>query len=606
MGPILLGLIGALFLSACNLAGDITPPPGLSDRAPVQDPSVSTPAPVSLAPPATLPDLATGASIYAARCAQCHGQDGLGDGPQASDLPVAPSALADPRVAAEAPPRQWFEVVTQGRMDRFMPPFTSLTAQQRWDVVGYALSLSIADASESASLFAEYCAECHGPAGEGSETGPSLVQPAEFALRSQNELAEVIRGGVDGSMPSFGDQLEEGQVRRLAAYVQSLAFDRGSPPVEAEDELDEEAPGARTAWIRGQVVNGMTGDPVSDSLSVTLHAFDGQEQVLTETAEVGSSGEFSFPDLEAVPGRLYVVSADYQGVRYISDVAHIAEEQPTELSLSVYETTSDPSAVVARRVHVLVDRPVENSVRVVELWIFVNEGEKTVAPVEGEGGLEIALPAGASDIRFEDSLLGERYQPTELGFRLTTPLRPGGEGAQVVFSFELPLGGAESLVQPMTVPVEAVTVLVAEGGPGVVGPSVRDAGTREAAGETFHQYDLGSRQAGEALQLQLEGPPLWQRMLPRSFDVTWAVGAAVLLAALTAVAWWYRPWIAGDEAAEVERSDVRREQRRRSLLEAIAELDDGFARGEVEKAAYQHRRNELKAELIQLIEDAHD
>lgn len=548
-----------------------------------------------------------GESIYAARCAACHGETGLGDGPQAGDLPVAPSALGDPQVAAQATPREWFEVVTQGRMDRFMPPFNSLTAEQRWDVVAYALSLSIPDPSQAEALFGEHCAECHGPAGEGNEGGPSLVRPTDFALRSRTDLAGAIREGVEGSMPGFADRLEEEEIRRLAAYVQSLAFGPAGPIVQTEGEPQELPSGERSARIRGRVVNGVTGEPISNSLRVTLHAFDGQQQVLTESAEVGTNGEFSFPDLEAVPGRLFVVSADYQGVRYVSDVTHIAEgDQPTDLSLTVSETTADASEVVARRVHVLIDRPADENVRVVELWILVNEGDRTVAPVDGEGGVEVALPAGAGDVRFEDSLLGERYEPTELGFRLTTPLRPGGEGVQVVFSFDLPLQGDENLVQPMTVPVEAVTVLVAEGGPGVVGPSVRDAGTREAAGESFQQYDLGALQAGETLRLQLEGPPLWRRILPRSFDVSWAVGAAALLLALGAVAWWYRPWIAGDGSEQMEKSDVYFERRRRSLLEAIAELDDSFERGEVEETAYQHRREELKSELTQLIEEAHD
>ncbi len=594
-------------LSSCNLAGDVTPPPGLSEGGPDLAPNAATPAPASLAPPATRPDLAAGEAIYAARCAPCHGETGLGDGPQASDLPSAPSALADPALATGATPRQWFEVVTQGRMDRFMPPFNSLTAQQRWDVVAYALSLSLPGPSQASALFDQYCTECHGAVGGGTESGPSLVRPGDFALRSRTDIAGVIQEGVEGSMPAFGDQLDDGQVRALAAYVQSLGFDRESPVAGTADEPSERPSGERSAEISGQVVNGMTGEPISTSLSVTLHAFDDQRQVLTESAEVGSDGGFAFPDLEAVPGRLFVVSADYQGVRYISDVAHLGEtDEPTDLSLTVYESTPDASEVVARRVHVLIDRPTEQSVRVVELWIVVNEGDRTVAPVEEEGGVEVALPAGASDIRFEDSSPGERYQPTELGFRLTTPLRPGGEESRVVFSFDLPLQGDEDLVQPITVPVEAVTVLVAEGGPGVSGPAVQDAGTREAAGERFHQYNLGSLRAGETLRLRLEGPPLWARILPRSFDVGWVVGAAALVLALGALAWWYRPWIVGDPSSQARETDGGLERRRRSLLQAIAELDDNFERGGVDETAYRHRRRELKAELIELIEAADD
>ncbi|MBK8782804.1 MAG: hypothetical protein IPO22_13575 [Anaerolineales bacterium] len=36
-------------------------------------------------------------------------------------------------------------MVTQGNLDRFMPPFLSLSDQQRWDVVSYALTLHTTD-----------------------------------------------------------------------------------------------------------------------------------------------------------------------------------------------------------------------------------------------------------------------------------------------------------------------------------------------------------------------------------------------------------------------------------------------------------------------------
>lgn len=595
------------FLTSCNLAGDVTPPPAgpQGSGRPAAGPPTEVPA--SLAPPSSRPSVTAGASIYDARCAACHGQLGLGDGPQAAELPAAPSPLGDAETAREITPREWFEVVTRGRMDRFMPPFSSLTAQQRWDVVAYALALSAPSDGQTAELYREYCAECHGPQGEGSERGPSLVQPEEFARRSRADLAAVIRQGIEGTMPGFEEQLEGPEIRRLAAYVQGLTVvgDQPTALTEGDEELQSAPEGV--GKISGRVLDGSSQEPISEPISVTLHAFDGQQQVLTEQAEPGEDGEFTFSGLEIVPGRLYVVSADYQGIRYISDVVHLSGDQgPTELNLSVYETTTDPSAVVARRVHVLMDRPTEGAVRVVEMWIFVNEGGRTVAPENGEGGVEVALPVRARDLRFEDSLLAERYQPTELGFRLTTPLRPGGEGAQVVFSFNLPLGDFPELVQPLTVPVDAVTVLVVEGGPAVTGTGVQNVGEREAGGERFEQYSLGSLPAGDALRLELEGPPWWQKLLPRSLDAGWAVGAAALVIALAAVTWWYRPWIASREATPEEAEGQRTGRRRRSLLEAIAELDDTFERGEVEEAVYRQRRNELKAELMQLMEGSND
>ncbi len=590
-------------LSACNLAGDVTPPPGAATSPPGPAESDGSEAPVRAEPPLTRPDPLAGEVIYAERCAPCHGVEGDGDGPQSADLPVAPAALADPALAGSATPQEWYEVVTEGRMDRFMPPFASLSDQQRWDVVAYAISLSLPPLETAQELFEAQCVECHGEAG----AGPGLEAPAFFAARSREDLELATWEGVGKGMPAFGGELDEQDLETLAAYVQSLAFDMEGPASDRAAEPEPPQAAAEEATVFGQVLNGESGAGLPEPLTVTLHAFDGRQQVLTEQKEVGPEGRFSFSELEVVSGRLYVVSADYQGVRYTSQVGHIAEaDEPTELSLTVYESTSDPKNVVARRLHVLMDRPTENAFRVVELWILVNEGEKTVVPLDGEGGIELALPAEASNLRFEDSLLAERYLPTDRGFKLNSPLRPGGEGAQVVFSFELPLRGASEFVQPLTVPLQAATVLVAEGGPRVSGAGVLEAGSRSAAGEQFQQYDVAALDAGETLRLQLEGPPFWQHLLPQSLDARWAVGFVVFVVAVAAIAWWYRPWIAGEGALEAEDDVQRVGGRRRSLLQAIADLDDAYERGEVEETAYRHRRQELKSELIMLAERLDD
>jgi len=149
--------------------------------------------------------------------------------------------------------------------------------------------------------------------------------------------------------------------------------------------------------------------------------------------------------------------------------------------------------------------------------------------------------------------------------------------------------------------VDAITVLVVEGGPTVGGDGIVDRGVREAAGEQLHQYDIGSMAAGQTLQLTLTGPPFWARLLPGNVGSGWIVGAVALILAAGAIAWWYRPWIAGGEESLADEEDLTEEitpGRRQSLLIALAELDDAFERGEVEESAYQHRRQALKSELV--------
>src|SRR5512135_3473295 len=110
----------ATILSACNftLAEDVTPPPGYVPPTPMP----------TLGPlyPASAPDVQAGASIFAEKCAACHGAQGLGDGPQGLQLGVTIPAYGLAEVARQASPVNYFTTVTRGRMDRYMPPFNSL------------------------------------------------------------------------------------------------------------------------------------------------------------------------------------------------------------------------------------------------------------------------------------------------------------------------------------------------------------------------------------------------------------------------------------------------------------------------------------------------
>jgi hypothetical protein len=280
----------------------------------------------------------------------------------------------------------------------------------------------------------------------------------------------------------------------------------------------------------------------------------------------------------------------------------MSEEDQAEfdLPITVYEATSDPASLQAGRVHLLIDRPTDNSLRVVELWVILNSGERTIIPGE-QGGVQIFLPDQASNLRFEDSLLAERYNPIEGGFQLAEPLRPGSQGAQIVFSYDLPFQGTIQLEHPLTMPVGAVTVLVAEGGPRIEGERVIDRGQRQAGGEQFHQYDLPPLQPDQELTLTLRGPSFFSQWMPQVLDLSWAIGALVFVAAVAAIVWWYRPWIsaAGVEEEPSEVAEHSLEEKKTWLLTAIADLDEAFEAGKVEEAAYRRRRQELKSQLIE-------
>src|SRR5215217_9757899 len=207
--PVLV-IIATIILTACNftLAEDVTPPPNYVPP---------TPAP-TLGPlfPAQAPNTENGAAIFAEKCAACHGTTGLGDGPQGIQLGVTVPAFGLFEIARPAVLADWFTTVTRGRMDRFMPPFTSLTDQQRWDVVAYAMSLHTTEdqVAKGKQIFETNCADC---------STDFFKDQKKMSALSEVDLARIVKQGSD-SVPAFGAKLSDDDLWAVTAYLRILAF----------------------------------------------------------------------------------------------------------------------------------------------------------------------------------------------------------------------------------------------------------------------------------------------------------------------------------------------------------------------------------------------
>ena len=97
-------------------------------------------------PPAALDESADSATLYRHYCADCHGAEGKGDGPNAEFLPVQPVSHADATYMSERPDDSLFDAIYSGGyiMNRSprMPPYGStLSREQIWSLVRYLRTL---------------------------------------------------------------------------------------------------------------------------------------------------------------------------------------------------------------------------------------------------------------------------------------------------------------------------------------------------------------------------------------------------------------------------------------------------------------------------------
>lgn len=169
--------------------------------------------------PAQPPSAAVGQEIFAAQCAQCHGEDGTGSVPGSRNF-------RDLDYMRGEAPAAFYTAVTEGRGD--MPSYGDLlSSDERWDVVFYIwrLSTSAEILGEGMSLYDSDCATCHGEDGSGE-----LLGSADFTdLRQMDNLAPrdlyltVTQGR--GSMPAWQSLLSQDERWSVIDYLRTFTYE---------------------------------------------------------------------------------------------------------------------------------------------------------------------------------------------------------------------------------------------------------------------------------------------------------------------------------------------------------------------------------------------
>ena len=522
------------------------------------------------------PDISSGARIFQEHCTECHGAsgDGLGELVKAGSV-ERPLDMRDRASVALKSPLAWYEVITEGRIEKLMPPWeNALSEKERWDVTLYAYTLGYDDKllTEGEMLWRERCAGCVLPA----------VIPPVFSDREY---------GLTLNRDSFDGTLDAREVDAALAYARLKSLKSG----------DSSAP---LGVIEGSVAHGTAGGTVPAGTRIQLRYGSPSAGFTVAEAIIDEDSRFSLADIPLRQDFSYVIGAVYDGRLFSRRLPQFtpAAGAPDQ-TLTIYDATTDPLVVDVARIDLYIEAVAWEDwgagLYVSQLVGFRNSSDRIYTSGRAfddgrEAVLLLQFPRGARALSGEQ---GGRYVMIDNMDDLpnsvidTQPVAPGDDH-QIALEYFLPYQPGMEFQQDFNNALDAaVTVRLSE--------HLNIEGSEFLAEDDSAATNNLRVYAG---QLQLDSEPqLAFRVSGDAFAAGSAetkvvtsevvsllvAGAAVFIGAALVGLGWFKRRGAG-RSSEID-----------NLVAALARLDADHDQGRINHDLYHHRRRELKAKLAE-------
>lgn len=570
------------------------------------------------------PDLVNGAAIFEQRCTSCHGVDGRGDGELVTTGQVPnPGDFHDPTSARSQYPKQWFDTITNGKLDKLMPPWKdALTEQQRWDVALYTYTLHYTEDQFALGkiLFAD-CAECHGEQGRGDGPESSAQRPAkdltsqaDIVTLSDQSMHQMIVDGYDNIMPSYAETFNEEERWSVVAYARSLSLQNAEQVITGDTSVvqastpstSNQPVTSTTLTITGNVSNLTAGGTIPAGAAIRLRVFNAANfQPLDDYGRettLAADNTFTFPDILIESDKLYLAAMEYQGRNFASGVVQGDPTQSTlDLPIVLYEFTDDPS-VVTIDASVTQIKIAEDTLEAQYAVRFTNTSDRLYSSLTADdqdryASVYITLPPGALVVGVADQ---PRYVVSEDSMTVydTLPLQPGEErfmqvtyllqytdGAIIEYPTPFQIKGqVRVLLQPETVTLESDQL------PGH--------GAETLGNEVYQGYgDFLTLPADSLIRYTLNGTAGANAVVNAPNVVPGNTLVIALAGIIGLLVLGVGAWL-----ALRGRRGLDKNQLIDALVRQIAELDAQHDAGQINHDLYRHRREQLKARLAELMD----
>ena len=518
------------------------------------------------------PDIENGKRIFAERCVDCHGATGDGKG----ELALAGS-ISQPRDMTERAwvealsPLEYFQVITNGRLEQLMPPWQdALGERERWDVALYTYSLSYDEALLQAgqAIWRERCGSCSAP-----DAIPPRLSDADYGAQ------------LNGAF--FLDELSPAEASSVAAHLRMMTLAANKAQV---------AMGS----VSGRVRHGTAGSQVPGDTVVQLQYGNAELGVSRAETQVDADLTFRFDDIPIREDFRYVVSAAYQGRLFSLPLPALPAD---DVEITLYELTDDAGALSISRIELAIDAvnlaDLGAGLYISQRITLRNKSDRIFSSDRRfddgrEAVLLLQFPQGAL-IMSGDS--NGRYiviedMPNIPNAIIDTLPVPPGERHQVVMEYFLPFAAGATIEQEFNYAIEAELSVALAAGLSV--SSEQTQLTQEGALDADYRRFSGRLQLDREprLKLEISGDPFAQAGREQAIVTGEQVLALLALAGaglalLGGLAGWrYKRRGSG----EIER-----------LVAELARLDEAHDQGRINHDLWHQQRRELKARLAELM-----
>lgn len=377
-------------------------------------------------------------------------------------------------------------------------------------------------------------------------------------------------------------------------------------PTQPEQENTPPTVSANDIIFIGKVSNE-SGGGIAEGATVVLQGIEEMQLVIELETEVSAGGSFVFPEVERVEGQVFIVSLEYEGVFFSSEIVHAADTVPGEiidLTIPIYEKTSDISALIADRAHLFLDFSIPGSLQIVTYLLVSNLDKYVVASAEPrQPVLTFELPEGAKNLQFDNSVLGERFILTADGLGDMMEIRPGIQQHEILFGYELPYERKASFSVAFPITVTIATIVIPDHGVGLKSDQLVESGQRTTETGVMNLYTASEIPAGSEIEISLSGKPGGET--PGTSDSTnnLAVGLGVFALVLVASGIWFIRNQKARREVDVPEEEITGLETEDSLLNAVVDLDEQYENGKLSQGEFELRRSELKERLRIVIGD---